>query len=204
MSAKLLEHFVADFGTEYLLRKCEIQAPPNEATFIHRLYEALQEIVIDLESAPKERHKDDEDRISVEIVLALRGHGFSATKDTTQGGHVDIHVSAIRKPQMRWYGEAKIWKGPKYLRGGLNQLLLRYATGRQTDLGLLIYFQKPGIVTRLREWKRALHSSANQIQLKHTNVLNNFTLESEHLHKSGATVRVRHIGINLDWSPGQS
>lgn len=200
MTESILEEFEKSFSHEELRELFEVRSPKDYEIFIRRLYQTLEAILIKMEESPKERNHDSEDRISVEIVLALSRSGYVATKDPTQGGHVDIHVAPPKKPEMKWYGEAKIWDGPGSIEKGLTQLLSRYATGRQSQLGIFIYFQKKGVVTKLLDWQEHLRINRPQDLIQVTPITD-FILESNHIHKSGAQITVRHFGVNLDWSP---
>ena len=195
-----LDAFINLYGVDKFNRLMEVCAPLSQDVFVSRLYREIEEMVEALESARKERKDDSEDRLSSEIVLNLRARGYSAFKDPTQGGHVDIYVRAKDQDKFTWYAEAKIWNGPVYVEGGLGQLLQRYATGRHPDLGLFIYFKDRGIVNKLRDW--SAHLELNRLEgLDKIYPVNDFCFDSTHFHASGADIKIRHFGVNVFWRP---
>lgn len=195
-----LDEFIELYGKADLLRVAEIKAPKDYDSFINRLYIEIGDVISGMESARKERTEDGEDRISVEIVQNMKARGYIAFKDPTHGGHVDIFVQPERKQEFTWFAEAKIWRGSIKLKGGLEQLLNRYASGRQKNIGLLVYFKCPELTIKLNEW-RSFISDNGLCQFKNNNLINDFSFETTHKQQAGTEVVVRHMGINLCWSP---
>lgn len=109
-------------------------------------------------------------------------------------------MTPTKKNEYKWYAEAKLWNGPKYLSGGLNQLMTRYASGRQPMLGFFIYFQKPDLVNKMADWRNHITINCLHGFVSH-NEIDDFSIETIHNHQSGAAVVVRHFGINFCWDP---
>ncbi|UDM18396.1 hypothetical protein [Vogesella sp. XCS3] len=193
-----LEDFLSLYGAVDLIRTMEIIAPETEEVFITRLYKELDEIIVSLEAGKKERSEDGEDRLSIEIVSCLQRSGYVAMKDPTQGGHVDMLVQPKQRSAMKWYGEAKIWDGVAYLQSGMDQLLDRYATGRQIYLGFLVYFKEQGIVTKMKKWFEHLSLLPKTYCCK-CEPITDFSFSSTHPHSSGSKILVRHFSVNVEW-----
>lgn len=193
--------FKNNYGEASLKRLFEIEGPVSHDVFVSRLYSELDKIISDLEAGRKERMKDGEDRLSLEIVTCLRAAGYHAVKDPTQGGHVDVLVSPKNKREYKWYGEAKIWHGIKSnIEPGLGQLLERYASGRDSHLGVLVYFQTAGACTHLKEWQEHLCTVRPLGAIGVTDI-GPFVFDSDHDHASGARIKVRHFAVNVHWNP---
>lgn len=195
-----LRLFVELYGQSDLLRILEIKAPKSVDVFIRRLYEEMEIIIRSLEGGRKERHDDSEDRLSIEIVNCLRSAGYYSEKDPTHGGHVDILVAPERNRSMKWYGEAKIWNGVTYLNGGIDQLLSRYASGRDRQLGFLVYFKEKNLISKMKTWLTHVDGMPDVYPNK-SNVIDDYSFTSTHRHSTGATIEVRHFAINIDWDP---
>ena len=141
----------------------------------------------------------DEEGLSAVLAGALAVPGLTVTQETHSNGHVDLTIQADHcRPARKKLGEAKIYNGPAYHFGGLEQLLGRYTTGRE-GRGLLIeYYRKgdiAGLVTKLRE------EMDNDRPCKQQGQTGDHTLKwsflSAHGHSSGETVNVGHVGCNL-------
>lgn len=193
----LLE-FTNLYGTKDLLRTMEITAPANHEIFINRLNVEIAAIIRQIESGPKERGQDSEDRLTMELVSCLSSAGYIAVKDPTQGGHVDLSVSPRQNQSMRWIGEAKIWRGVTYLMEGMAQLLTRYATGRDPDMGFLVYIKQKNAAGLMTEWGEHVTNHPVCCALN-AMPIDAFSFDSQHDHQSGVKVNVRHFGINIYW-----
>ncbi|NOH19108.1 hypothetical protein [Vibrio cyclitrophicus] len=103
-----------------------------------------------------------EDAISSVLIKCLRFMNYDAEHDTQHGGHCDILVKH-QGMRFEWIGEAKLWKGQSYVKGGLEQLLTRYATGTEGESagGLIVYVKQPDALDKLKTWHAELsgHSS---------------------------------------------
>lgn len=195
-----LNTYIELYGEDEVKRMMEISSPISLEVFLARLYFELGLIIQDLEAGRKERGEDGEDRLSIEIVACLKSAGYLAIKDPTHGGHVDIFVSPKRKPEFKWYAEAKIWGGVEYLEKGMTQLLSRYATGREKNLGFLVYFKEANLVAKMQKWKEFLEAS-DSVDASASKSVDEFTFCTAHHHDSGSLVEVRHMSVNIYWNP---
>lgn len=191
--------FLQSYGENEFVRVTQIVAPVTEQIFLSRLYEELDAIISSIEASPKEHSNDSEDRLSIEIVNMLKSARYTATKDPTHGGHVDIYVEP-KSGKFKWYGEAKIWNGVNYLDGGMNQLLTRYASGKELNLGFLVYFKADNLVKKMSDWKEHLNSKLD-VNKDLTEEINNFSFYTVHKHTTGSDIKVRHFSINIYWNP---
>ena len=101
---------------------------------------------------------------------------------------------------MKWYGEAKIWNGVTYLQKGINQLLTRYASGREKNLGFLVYFRFPGMTGKMSEWLSHLNLQSD-VDSHNSIITNEFIFSTTHLHSAGTKIEVKHFAINVHWNP---
>ncbi|PSU31107.1 hypothetical protein CTM88_02390 [Photobacterium aquimaris] len=108
-----------------------------------------------------------EDAISTVIIKCLKFMNYDAEHDTQHGGHCDILVKH-QALGFEWIGEAKLWKGQAYVKGGLEQLLTRYATGTTGESagGLLVYVKQENALEKLITWHTELssHNSTHSIE----------------------------------------
>jgi len=189
-------HGEADFE-----RIMEIRHPETSEVFIKRLYKELQEIIDGLERSASFRQSDKEDRITLDVVLALHRAGYNATHEEYSKGHTDITVT---QNGFKWLGEAKIHKDYDWLLDGLKQLIGRYSTGREAGSGLLIYIKGSNAKAVLDEWRRRLEKG-NECHLKSTedsDKTESLTFWSIHTHEgSGLEIRTKHLGVSLYHNP---
>ncbi len=193
--------FLALYGSNEFFRTMEINAPESEEIFIRRLYIELNEIISGLERNRKVRCKDEENRLSAEIVNCLTSVGYHSENDPMQGGHVDFLVEPKHKRTLKWYGEAKIWHGPKYLNDGITQLLSRYASGRQGYLGFVVYFKTDDMVGKMSEWSSHLTKQADVLSIEDSTSTSKFSFCSTHKHSTGSQIKIQHLAVNVHWNP---
>lgn len=141
---------------ELLASLVNVITPFNEAQFIDKLYDDINFIMADLERSSNKYYCDDEDKITNLIALSLRIKGYDATEQTNSNGTVDL---TIRDAQSRftWLAEAKRGYNLNSVFEGLLQLITRYVK-REQYAGLLIYHQKPGAMSFLKDWYTYLSS----------------------------------------------
>jgi hypothetical protein len=183
------------------VRFLEINYPVNEAVFLRRLYAELRAIVQEIEEAKAVRKADSEDRLTIDIKCLLCGRGYSASHDTYTNGHVDLRVE---QNQFVWLGEGKIHNDYDWLRKGLEQLHLRYSTGRETGSGLLIYIKGKNAKAVMDEWRRRLTQGkfCGLKTTKNSDAGDVLTFWSSHNHEaSGLEVQTKHIGMALHVLP---
>lgn len=102
------------------LRRAKISEEGSYEEFIEQLYSDIDESIYDMQAGRELRQNDSEDRLSADIILALKRQGYSAVPDGKTGGHVDI---SVKLGDFSWIGEAK--KDGNFHEGFL-QLTTRY------------------------------------------------------------------------------
>lgn len=144
------------------MNRLEIAAQASSKTFfnshqkfIDTLYGDIHSILERMEGSSEKYYCDDEDKITSAIVLTLCELGYDATEQTKKNGTVDITVKA-KENEFIWIGEAKIGYGNTKIFEGMLQILSRYMK-RDSDAGLLIYFQKSGSHTAFNSWLKYLY-----------------------------------------------
>lgn len=75
-----------------LALRVDMELSNNYEAFVECVNSALDSIIKYMEEDPGVRANDSEDRLTIEIVGALRQAGYDANHDTKVGGHVDICV----------------------------------------------------------------------------------------------------------------
>jgi hypothetical protein len=140
-----------------------------------------------------------EEQISAVFVAYLTRPGLRALQEAHSNGHVDITIEAERIPPIRRrLGEAKIHDGPTYHVRGLEQLVSRYASGRE-GMGVVIeYVTKPKIkdlVTKIRAHLDSTKPCSQESESKDHRIRWAFT--TDHQHSSGESFRVLHLNCNL-------
>lgn len=141
-----------------------------------------------------------EDAITSELIAYISTIGLRASQQVHSKGHVDITIEPeVMIPVRKRLGEAKIYRGPKYHKKGLEQLVNRYMTGRE-GFGILVeYVQEPGIkqlIEKIRlymdKYKPCAQdgvAQAHRIQ---------WTFTTNHIHSTKETIRVLHLSCNLN------
>lgn len=174
----------------------------NYDDFIIGLNRDLDSCINIMEEDPKIRREDGEDRLTSEIVLALRFKGYQVEHDAMVGGHCDI---VVRYGNYTWLGEAKIHGAYDYLFQGFQQLCTRYASGTPMSNhgGLLIYIRNNDALAVVNSWRT--HLSGKSLKDYHESECEMRPLlafNSSHKHeRSGLPYYVRHVGIVLGFDP---
>lgn len=168
--------------------------------FVACVNRGLDDVIELIQENPNLRRSDSEDRITIDIVVALRSKGFDAGHDTMTGGHTDIFV---RKNNFKWIAEAKIYKnGYSYLMQGFKQLTTRYANGTPNNSHgcILIYIKNCNAAQIVERWKSHLFNE--QLPGFSSSVATPLDFSSQHTHPgSGLPYEVRHIGVVLHFNP---
>jgi hypothetical protein len=143
-----------------------------------------------------------EDQLSVQIVNMLQSAGIQAEHDPQVGGHVDILVRG--KNGFLWVGEAKIYRGPAYVKGGFLQLSTRYGIAQEgRDRGeIVIYCWQPRAWAALEAWQA--HLPQLEFPVKVVEELGDRKLYFRTEHRcpaTGITFHVRHIIVPLFFEP---
>lgn len=190
-----------------LLELTKVKAPEyfdlisakTEAEFEKAFDVFIERAVSHLESNKKNLQSLDENGLSAVLTGALSVPGLSATQETNSNGHVDITVVADHcMPMRKKLGEAKIYDSPAYHFKGLQQLIGRYATGREGRGMLIVYFRKKNIVGLVKNLREKMDAELPLSQQGSTiDYLIKWSFLSKHKHSSGETLEVGHIGCNL-------
>jgi hypothetical protein len=172
-----------------------------EDDLIRNLYKDIDKVIYQIQENPELRQKDTEDRLTIDIVNPLRTLGYDVSHETKIGGHVDI---AVRKNDVLWLGEAKIYKGNNYLWEGFLQLFTRYSIGdlNQENGGLLIYIFKEDASSIMQNWQNyLLEQSLPDLSIRPCK-MRSLAFISTHKHeRSGQAFHVRHIPVMLHFAP---
>lgn len=141
----------------------------------------------------------DEEGLSAVLVGFLSTPGLAVSQEKHSNGHVDITIEADHcSPTRKKLGEAKIYDGPAYHVKGLQQLLGRYTTGRETRGLLIVYCRKKSIAGLISKIRKTMDSEFPCKQQGPTvDHLLKWSFLSTHGHASGENVQVGHIGCNL-------
>jgi hypothetical protein len=141
----------------------------------------------------------NEDILSSFLANALWRDGVEVWREAHTNGHVDLTIVISNFPRKRKkLGEAKIYDGPAYHISGLQQLLGRYTTGRESRGLVIAYVKKRGIaqlINKIREEMDANLPHAQQgVTCDHGL---KWSFLSTHAHSCGENLEVSHIGCNL-------
>lgn len=166
----------------------------------------LDRAVRDIEAKKKDYRALEEDGLTSALASSLSCHPFViATRETSSNGHVDLTIEVnIGEKLRKKLGEAKIYRGPAYHFGGLEQLLNRYTTGRE-ERGLLIeYVRKPNVKGLMNNIRIEMDGKfpCNQKGITKDHCMN-WSFTSTHGHSSGEDLDVDHIGCNMYVNDGQ-
>jgi hypothetical protein len=179
-------------------KRMRIAREGTYSDFVEQLYNDLDQAIYGLQASAELLQEDGEDRITLDILLQLRQHGYIAEHDSKTGGHVDLSVAYGPNS---WIGEAK--KDGNFQEGYL-QLMSRYKP-RSGDYshnagGLLFYFvDTQDARGKLDEWKENVRSQAVACNPCPRNVLAFFT---EHkLVGPGTSFFVRTMAVSLYHRP---
>ena len=163
-------------------------------------FDALLEKAVDhLERNSKNFKSVDENGLTAVLVGVLRIPGIDVLQEANSNGHVDITITVDHSfPTLRKLGEAKIYRGARYHRGGVGQLIRRYSTGRESRGLLIVYVKQKDIADCIRKIREDMDSVLphGQTTLTRDHVIK-FSFLSSHNHSSGVEIDVEHVGCNL-------
>lgn len=177
----------------------DLMTASDEAAFNCALERHLDYCIRRLEADAKVLSDVGEEGLSAFLATSLTFPGLAATRETYTKGHVDITITAeSSSPLRRVLAEAKIWDGPAYHVEGLEQLLRRYSTGRDSGGLVIAYVTKRDIAQKIADLCDHLNEKkpcdqqgdATQLAFK-------WSLRSVHKHSSGESVSVGHFACNL-------
>ncbi|MGD0696917.1 MAG: hypothetical protein ABSB82_19035 [Terriglobia bacterium] len=152
-----------------------------------------------LETNKKNFESLGEEGLTAVLAAGLSIPGLTVTQETNSNGHVDITIEAdYCSPARKKLGEAKIYDGPQYHIDGLQQLLGRYTTGRETRGLLIAYVRKPNISGLIEKLREKLDEDLPMKQKGKTeDHILNWSFISTHVHDCGDDLQIGHIGCNL-------
>jgi HEAT repeat protein len=172
-----------------------------EDNFIRNFYEDLDQVISNIQENPKQRQKDTEDRLTIDIVNQLRCLGYYAEHDSEIGDHVDI---VVKKNKLLWLGEAKIYRDNNYLWEGFQQLTTRYSIGdsNQENGGFLIYIREGDASSIMEKWQNYLLEKSLPNYSFRSCETGSLAFISTHKHeRSGRAFHVRHMPVMLHFAP---
>ena len=140
-----------------------------------------------------------EEGLSAVLASALSIPGLSVSQETNSNGHVDLTIEADHcVPARIMLGEAKIYNGPEYHFGGLEQLIGRYSTGSEGRGLLIVYVRKKDIAGLIVKLRQKMDSELPMEQQGKTkDHFLKWSFISTHKHSSGESLDVGHFGCNL-------
>ena len=142
---------------------------------------------------------DKEEKLSAFLAAALDMPGLAVTREGYSNGRVDLTIRAESTmfPEQR-LAEAKIYSGPAYHAKAIEQLISRYATGRQGRGYVIEYFKAPGIADLVLKLRRKADSDLPVRQHGATcDHPMKWAYASKHRHASAELIHVVHINVNL-------
>lgn len=198
LTLKEYERLATQAHVQASIRRGQIFAKGTYKEFVEQLYLDMDEIIFDMQTSPELRHTDSEDRLSSDILQALRLFGYVAYPDGKTGGHVDMTVKAAK---YSWIGEAK--KDGNFTEG-LKQLVTRYKTAsgnfKHDQAGLVFYMCKSPDASKLMgSWSSKLKALKCAPKQCTNNALAYFST-----HKvlgPGTPLQVRTMGVSLYHKP---
>lgn len=149
-----LKDLLETYGQQELVEQLIRLQPASYTDFVEQLHRDLIYVIGLVEGDAKDFHDALEDELNRELVRLLRSRFYSASHDHDEGGHVDIHIRS-RDGRFSWLAEAKLDKGPAYLKAGVHQLSDRYARGtpEHNHGGFVVYIQKARCSERFSDWR---------------------------------------------------
>ena len=159
----------------------------------------LENALTCLEKNKKNFQTLDEEGLSAVLVGAMSIPGLTVSQEKHSGGHVDLTFEADHcMPARTMLGEAKIYRGYRYHKGGLEQLLGRYTTGRECRSLLIVYIRSKNIKGLVEKLRAEMDGNLPLAQKGDTAIHTlKWSFISTHTHSSGENLRVCHVGCNL-------
>jgi hypothetical protein len=177
----------------------DILTAQNNEQFEKAFELILEQAITSLERDKVNLSQLNEDALSGILVLAFNMAGLPTTRETHSNGHVDLTIDVgVGGPMRRKLGEAKIYDGPGYHVKGLDQLLKRYSTGRESRGLLIVYVKQANIAGLIKKLRDKMDSDKPLKQQGGTrdNSLR-WSFISVHRHSCGEDLQVGHYGCNL-------
>lgn len=191
----------AKHAVDYLLAACPhfVDLLTDEpASFDNAFEKCIERALRDVETNSKQFSNLCEDGLTSVIMTHLNAIPFiSVVREGYSNGRVDLTVTSITY-QHKKLGEAKIYKGYQYHVDGIDQLLNRYTTGRESPGFMLIYFKTPNIDGLMKALRDDIEAK-RPVQLVNDPETGfvQWSFGTKHRHKSGKDQQVMHYGCNL-------
>lgn len=189
---------------EHLKKACpealDLLTATTDTQFDEAVQAYLDKVVRKLEQNKSAYAALGEDEITGVVVTALSlVPGLQVSRETSSNGHVDITIEATySKPQRSKLGEAKIYRGYKYHVDGVEQLLGRYATGRECKGFMLVYVKKANVSGLMSGIQSEMDT---KLPCEQTGPSRKGSLRwaftTNHKHSCGDCLDVDHIACNL-------
>jgi hypothetical protein len=199
---------ISDAGTardliEIALRKgpeyVDLITAQTQEEFEKAFLPLLEKAIDHLESNKALFDTLDERGLCAVLKGCLEGFGLSVTQEAYSNGHVDLTIIAtVSTPMRKKLAEAKIYDGSEYQVKGLNQLLGRYTTGRETNGLLIAYVRKENISGLMKKVREKFDEQKPLKQKGNTrDSALKWAFSSIHEHDCGDDLHVDHVGCNL-------
>lgn len=159
----------------------------------------LEKSLIHLEENGKNFESLNEEGLSAVLAAALKMPGVTVSTEKNSNGHVDITVEFDRQfPFHKKLMEAKIYDGPAYHIGGMEQLIKFYATGREGRCWMIAYVRQTKIADIVQKLRDRLDADLPHDQDGNTSGLSSkWSFLSQHKHSSGEVIEIGHACCNL-------
>lgn len=177
----------------------KLLAANSESEFDEAFDTMLEGAVSHLEANSKNFQSLNEVGLTGVLAASLSMPGLTVTQEAHSNGHVDLTIVADHcMPARRKLAEAKIYNGPAHHISGLEQLLNRYMTGRESSGLVIEYVRKKNIAGLVKEIRAKMDNDHPcQQQGETTEHTLKWSFLSTHKHSCGEHLQVGHIGCNL-------
>ena len=159
----------------------------------------LEKAVMHLEKNAKNFGELNEVGLTAVLAACFLGYGVTVVQEGNSNGHVDLTIEVrLVSPVQRRLAEAKIERSPATHEQGLDQLLRRYSTGRESSGWIILYVKSANISARMKALRDNLDRKMplQQVAACEEHPIK-WAFVSKHVHSSGETLRVEHVGCNL-------
>ncbi len=163
------------------------------------IYSLIEKAARTLESNKRLFNPLNENGLTGIIITSLSTFGIEASPQTHTNGHVDITIKA-KNSNFSYFilGEAKIHHGPKRHVDGLTQLFIRYMTGREPTGFMISYFKQDKIKSCIESIISHMETEKpHDLQGSISKWRGNWAFISKHIHPTGESIPIFHIGCNL-------
>ncbi|MFG0886287.1 hypothetical protein [Vibrio sp. CJQ_6] len=186
----------------------ERHSPSSYEQFVNRIYTDLENVISTTESGKQHHQAKGEDELTDHLLSQLVHIYPSAKHDVQKGGHCDLHIEVRSQDDViyTWVGEAKLWGGYAYGRGGLfGQLLGSYASGgvNANHGGMIFYdLSSSGPEFVMGQWKQGLEAENITIIDERVDKLR-FSTSHQLNDGNGPEFHVKHFVVGLYHQPAQ-